>query len=127
MVKRICAECQTTETPMWRTVDGVGVMCNKCGIKLVRWRKACLRGRTVGDRMHKRVESKRYNLKSLTKEFGEILAKVRVENERKFREILLKCCNTKMFKEFENGESVEFSVLNIPLDVWREMRSLTNE
>jgi hypothetical protein len=77
--------------------------------------------------MYKRVESKRYNLKSLTKEFGEILAKVKVEDEWKFREILLKCCNTKMFKEFEKGKSVEFSVLNIPLDVWRELRGLTNE
>ena len=124
---RKCAECLTTETPMWRTVDGVGFMCNRCGIKLMRWRKSCLRGRTVGDRMHKRVESKRYNLKSLTKEFGEILEKVKIEDEWKFREILLKCCNTKMFKEFEKGKSVEFSVLNIPLDVWRELRGLTNE
>ena len=122
---RKCAECLTTETPMWRSVDGVGFMCNRCGIKLMRRRKSCLRGRTVGDRMHKRVESKRYNLKSLTKEFGEILAKVKVEDEWKFREILLKCCNTKMFKEFEKGKSVEFSVLNIPLDVWRELRGLT--
>lgn len=124
MVKK-CGECQTTETPMWRTVDGVGIMCNRCGIKLMRWRKAFLRGRVFNDRMHKRVESKRYNLKSLTREFGEILAKVRAEDEREFRDILLKCCNKKMFEDFENGESVEFSVLNIPLDVWRELKGLT--
>lgn len=124
-MERKCAECLTTKTPMWRNVDDVGFMCNRCGIKLIRWRKACLRGRVFNDRMHKRVESKRYNLKSLTKEFGVILTKVRVEDERKFRDILLKCCNKKMFKDFENGESVEFSVLNIPLDVWRELRMLT--
>lgn len=122
---RKCAECRTSETPMWRNVDGVGLMCNRCGIKLIRWRKAGLRKRTVGDRMHKRVESKRYNLKSLTKEFGEIMECVKAEDEREFIDIMLKCCNTKMVKEYENGESVEFSVLNIPLDVWREIRGLT--
>ena len=75
----------------------------------------------------KRVESKRYNLKSLTKEFGEILGRVKPEDEMEFRNILLKCCNTKMYESFKKGESVEFSVLNIPLDVWRELRGLTNE
>jgi len=125
VVGRSCAECGTKETPMWRNIKDVGFMCNKCGIKLTRWRKSCLKKKVVRDRLHNRVESKRYNLKSLTKEFGELLEALRPEDEGEFKRVLMKCCNRTMLWKYGKGESVEFSVLNIPLDVWRELRGLT--
>jgi len=103
---------------MWRTFKEVGRVCNRCGIKLKRLKDAEGKNKKLAERMFKRRESKRYNLNSLTKEFGEVLARVNGENEKEFRDVLMKCFNRKKTRMFEKGVSVEMSVLNIPSDIW---------
>lgn len=40
-VQRVCSNCGSTETPLWRTgSDGSATLCNKCGLRLSRNRQA---------------------------------------------------------------------------------------
>lgn len=120
-MSKICTQCETRDTPLWRNVQG-NRMCNKCGIKLIRQMKRGIEVTIHKKKMYERVESKRYNLKSLTKEFGEILQKV---DTKEVIKVVTKCFDKKTIEEYKSGKSVEISVLNITLDCWRELRGLT--
>jgi hypothetical protein len=98
---KICHECGTRETPLWRCgPDGGRSLCNACGI---RWKRAA------------QSSSRKAKSKTATAKHGHHISKTGVRGVRKFM-ILLYVTNEVYEEEIQSvpaGDSVECHALNM--------------